>query len=179
MTLASSAVQQGAHLFCFFWGALSTRHHPTMLHTHSRDCPFIHPPPFFTHLTVLLAEVISHFAPRMVELHNYSAANAMQQKLYNWQTLNRRVLPRLGLQLSKEHMQEIASGVPGAVEDALRAIKARLETLQECDGCVGGAGGVVGGTSMIVVGGCVDGVGHGDARTMRCLCKVFTLTATI
>ena len=37
---------------------------------------------------VLVAEIISHFYPKMVELHNYSAANSLKQKMYNWQTLN-------------------------------------------------------------------------------------------
>jgi type VI protein secretion system component VasA len=38
---------------------------------------------------VLLAEVVHHYFPKYVELHNYSAANSVRQKLYNWSTLNR------------------------------------------------------------------------------------------
>jgi hypothetical protein len=38
---------------------------------------------------VAAAEVVQHFAPKLVELHNYSPANAVSQKLYNWNTLNR------------------------------------------------------------------------------------------
>ena len=38
---------------------------------------------------VLTAEVVNHFLPKLVELHNYSPANASQQKMYNWNTLNR------------------------------------------------------------------------------------------
>ena len=45
---------------------------------------------------VLVAEVIAHFYPRLIELHNYSSANAMTQKMYNWQTLNQRALRKLG-----------------------------------------------------------------------------------
>ncbi len=37
---------------------------------------------------VLAAEVVSHFFPKYVELHNYSPANATQQKVENWRTLN-------------------------------------------------------------------------------------------
>ncbi len=37
---------------------------------------------------VLTAEVVHHFIPRLVELHNYSPANATQQKVDNWKTLN-------------------------------------------------------------------------------------------
>lgn len=38
--------------------------------------------------TVLAAEVVRHFLPRLVELHNYSPANSTSQKLDNWRTLN-------------------------------------------------------------------------------------------
>eukprot|EP00898_Chlorokybus_atmophyticus_P007847 jgi/Chlat1/8063/Chrsp73S07537 len=42
---------------------------------------------------VLMAEVIAHYYPRYVELHNYSPANALSQKLYNWNTLNPSAAP--------------------------------------------------------------------------------------
>ena len=46
---------------------------------------------------VLVAEVCHHYFPRLVDLHNYPPANSMQQKLYNWDTLNSRArLPRPG-----------------------------------------------------------------------------------
>ena len=37
---------------------------------------------------VLAAEVVHHFLPKLVELHNYSPANSISQKLENWRTLN-------------------------------------------------------------------------------------------
>ena len=37
---------------------------------------------------VMAAEVVHHFLPSLVDLHNYSPANATQQKLDNWRTLN-------------------------------------------------------------------------------------------
>ena len=37
---------------------------------------------------VLTAEVIHHFVPRLVDLHNYSPANATRQKAENWRLLN-------------------------------------------------------------------------------------------
>jgi len=40
-------------------------------------------------IAVLLAEVVHHYFPKYVELHNYSSANSVRQKLYNWSTLNR------------------------------------------------------------------------------------------
>jgi hypothetical protein len=38
---------------------------------------------------VLMAEVVHHYFPKLVELHNYSSANSHKQKMYNWATLNR------------------------------------------------------------------------------------------
>lgn len=37
---------------------------------------------------VLVAEVVHHFLPKLVDLHNYSPANAVQQKVTNWRTFN-------------------------------------------------------------------------------------------
>lgn len=41
---------------------------------------------------ILVAEIVKHFIPRLVELHNYASANSTNQKLNNWQTLNRKVI---------------------------------------------------------------------------------------
>ena len=38
---------------------------------------------------VMAAELVHHFFPRLVELHNYPPANSTTQKLTNWKTLNR------------------------------------------------------------------------------------------
>ena len=38
---------------------------------------------------VLVAEIVHHFLPKLVEIHNYSAASSSTQKNYNWNTLNR------------------------------------------------------------------------------------------
>lgn len=36
---------------------------------------------------VLFAEVIMHYHPKLIDLHNYSPANGLTQKMYNWETL--------------------------------------------------------------------------------------------
>lgn len=38
---------------------------------------------------VMAAEVVKHFFPKLVEIHNYTPAHSAQQKLSNWNTLNR------------------------------------------------------------------------------------------
>jgi hypothetical protein len=40
---------------------------------------------------VLAAEIVSHSVPNLVDLHNYAAVNSVQQKEYNWKTLNSRL----------------------------------------------------------------------------------------
>lgn len=40
---------------------------------------------------VLTAEIVHHYFPKLVELHNYSPAHNSVQKMYNWQTLNQKV----------------------------------------------------------------------------------------
>ena len=37
----------------------------------------------------LLAEIVHHYYPRIIDLHNYSSSNSTSQKLYNFNTLNR------------------------------------------------------------------------------------------
>lgn len=40
---------------------------------------------------VMMAEIIKHACPNLVDLHNYPAAHSTTQKLYNWNTLNRKI----------------------------------------------------------------------------------------
>ena len=42
-----------------------------------------------------MAEVVSHYFPKLVDLHNYSAANSVSQKMYNWNTLNDKVFKKV------------------------------------------------------------------------------------
>lgn len=42
-------------------------------------------------LIVLVAELISHFLPGFVQLHNYVSANSTVYKRYNWDTLSKSV----------------------------------------------------------------------------------------
>lgn len=55
----------------------------------------------------------------------------MQQKLYNWNTLNQKVLRRLGMQLTKQEMNDAATGVPGAIESILKVLKVKIANYQE------------------------------------------------
>lgn len=89
---------------------------------------------------VLMAEIINHFAPKLVDLHNYSSANSTQQKMYNWTTLNTRVLKRLGCVISKHDCEAISNCQPGAIERALKLVKVRVAKYQSEEAQYAGEG---------------------------------------
>eukprot|EP00357_Protocruzia_adherens_P013258 CAMPEP_0115012288 /NCGR_PEP_ID=MMETSP0216-20121206/24630_1 /TAXON_ID=223996 /ORGANISM="Protocruzia adherens, Strain Boccale" /LENGTH=252 /DNA_ID=CAMNT_0002381281 /DNA_START=142 /DNA_END=900 /DNA_ORIENTATION=- len=80
---------------------------------------------------LLMAEVIKHYHPRMVEIHNYTATGAVQKKINNWELLNKKVLKRLSLQVSRRDIECIANHVPQAIERVLKVIIYRLEHPEE------------------------------------------------
>ena len=56
-----------------------------------------------------MAEVVAHFYPKLVELHNYSSASAMTQKMYNWNTLNAKVFRKLDFTLDPTHLKDLCT----------------------------------------------------------------------
>jgi len=51
---------------------------------------------------VLMAEIVCHYFPKYVDLHNYSAASSTEEKLYNWSTLSRSSFQHLYLICQKK-----------------------------------------------------------------------------
>ena len=86
---------------------------------------------------VLVAEVIAHFYPKLVELHNYSGANAMSPKVYNWQTLNARALKKLGFQIAREDFMDVCNCRAGAIERVLKLCKIKMAEFQAKHGVAG------------------------------------------
>ncbi|KAL4459165.1 hypothetical protein ABPG75_014030 [Micractinium tetrahymenae] len=81
---------------------------------------------------VLMAELVHHYFPKLVELHNYSPAHNSMQKAYNWSTLNQKVFKRMGFMLAREQYEAVSNADPGAVERVLKLLAA--------SGALGGAG---------------------------------------
>ena len=75
---------------------------------------------------MLVAEVIRHFCPTIVELHNYSPANSSSQKQYNWATLSARPLRRIGVSLSQADIEAVIQCKPNAVEKVLRMLMIKI-----------------------------------------------------
>mmetsp|Transcript_6803 Transcript_6803/g.11966 ORF Transcript_6803/g.11966 Transcript_6803/m.11966 type:complete len:258 (+) Transcript_6803:102-875(+) len=80
---------------------------------------------------VLYAEVVNHFFPKLVELHNYSSANSHTQKMYNWTTLNTKVLKKLGFQIHMQDLEEVIKASPGAIERVLKVLQDRISRSQQ------------------------------------------------
>jgi hypothetical protein len=79
---------------------------------------------------VLVAEVIKHFHPKLVDIHNYPQAHNLKQKFTNWNTLNKKVLKRLNMILLEEEIDDLVNAKPGNVEKFLFVLKAKLENFQ-------------------------------------------------
>ena len=80
---------------------------------------------------VMLAEVVAAYFPTLVELHNYAAANSVKQKVYNFETLNQRVLRKLGYQIPRPIIDDIVACKPGAVEGVLNVLQLKMAKYRE------------------------------------------------
>lgn len=75
---------------------------------------------------VACAEVIKHYMPKLVEIHNYSPANGIAQKLYNWNTLIAKVTKKFGYIPSDELVQGIVNNRNGFIEVLLWELREKL-----------------------------------------------------
>ncbi|KAL2652438.1 hypothetical protein R1flu_020566 [Riccia fluitans] len=75
---------------------------------------------------VLVAEVLAHYCPKLVDVHNYSAANSLAQKVYNWNTLNVKVFRRLHFSLTKDDIEAVANCEPQMIERILKLLKYKM-----------------------------------------------------
>eukprot|EP01138_Halocafeteria_seosinensis_P004865 gb/GECG01004975.1/.p1 GENE.gb/GECG01004975.1/~~gb/GECG01004975.1/.p1 ORF type:complete len:274 (+),score=39.53 gb/GECG01004975.1/:1-822(+) len=75
---------------------------------------------------VLMAEVINHYFPKLVEMHNYSPANSFHKKMYNWATLNSKVFKKLKFNVSKEEMESVVNCKPGMIESLLLRLQNKM-----------------------------------------------------
>ena len=71
---------------------------------------------------VLVAEIIKHYLPRLVDLHNYPSASSTMQKTTNWNTLNTKVLKKIGVKMSKQEINDVITCKTFAIEHLLQRI---------------------------------------------------------
>ena len=79
---------------------------------------------------VLLAEIVHHFFPRLVSVHNYESSNAVSSKLYNLRTLQAKVFKRLHFVVDEAELDAVAASTPGAIERLLFRLRKAIEQFQ-------------------------------------------------
>jgi len=77
---------------------------------------------------VLVAEIVKYYFPSMVELHNYPSVNSLNQKLINWETLNKRVLSKISYSVPPKIMKQIVESSHDAVQTFLLGLMQKIET---------------------------------------------------
>lgn len=77
-------------------------------------------------ILVSVAEIVHHYLPRMVELHNYVNANSTAQKRINWNMLNRKVFGKLNLKLTDKTLENVIEAKPGAIEQVLWDLRRKV-----------------------------------------------------
>lgn len=78
-----------------------------------------------------MAEVVAAYFPQLVEVHNYPAANNLRQKVYNHETLNTKVLKKLGFTIPRETIEDIVNAKPGVVEGVLNTLQIKMAKYRE------------------------------------------------
>ena len=73
-----------------------------------------------------VAEIVKHYFPKLVELHNFQPANGMTGKVANWDTLNSRVFRKLYFEVPRDEIRDISAAVPGSIERFLRALRTKI-----------------------------------------------------
>jgi len=76
---------------------------------------------------VMVAECIHHFCPKLVEMHNYSAANSTKLKQSNWDMLKMKAFARLNYNVSESLIKNVISCKPGAVEIFLHGLRMKID----------------------------------------------------
>lgn len=74
-------------------------------------------------------QVLYHYFPKDVHLHNYSAANSHTQKMYNWHTLNSKVCSRLGFVIPNKVCDDAVRAKSGAIESVLKLLRTKIAEL--------------------------------------------------
>lgn len=77
--------------------------------------------------SILLAEIIKHYIPKLVDMNNYPPASSTNQKCYNWTTLNNKVLKKIGVQVSNQEINDIISCKSLSIEHLLQRVYDAIE----------------------------------------------------
>ncbi|XP_032409395.1 sperm flagellar protein 1-like [Xiphophorus hellerii] len=76
---------------------------------------------------VMVAEIVKHYLPRIVDVHNYITSCKTQQKRNNWNLLNKRVFSKLDFYVSEDMVEKIVSSTPNVILPVLLLLKEKIE----------------------------------------------------
>ncbi|XP_023183136.1 sperm flagellar protein 1-like isoform X3 [Xiphophorus maculatus] len=76
---------------------------------------------------VMVAEIVEHYFPRIVDIHNYITSCNTQQKRNNWNLLNKRVFSKLDFYVSEDMVEKIVSSTPCVILPVLFFLKEKIE----------------------------------------------------
>mmetsp|Transcript_13359 Transcript_13359/g.21886 ORF Transcript_13359/g.21886 Transcript_13359/m.21886 type:complete len:219 (+) Transcript_13359:62-718(+) len=79
----------------------------------------------------MFAEVVSAYFPEVVDLHNYSPASNTQQKIYNFETLNQKVLKKFNYQIPRPTIESLVVCKQGVAEIVLNALQFKMAKYRE------------------------------------------------
>lgn len=77
--------------------------------------------------SVLMAEILHVYNPKLVQLHNFSAVNSYEQKVQNWNLLKKKVLRKIHFKITDEDIISLVRGDKGFIEVFLLRLKRFLE----------------------------------------------------
>ena len=78
---------------------------------------------------VLLAELLKNHVPSLVDIHNYISSSNSKQKLANWLLLNKKVLNKIGYDLSDEEIDMLINSKNNYIETLLKALYVLVSVL--------------------------------------------------
>lgn len=73
-----------------------------------------------------MAELLKRYYPRLVDVYNYIPGNSIAKKIDNWCTLNRKVLSKIDMKLSKETIDRLANSQNGVIEKVLNDLRVKI-----------------------------------------------------
>ncbi|EFC45780.1 hypothetical protein NAEGRDRAFT_3580, partial [Naegleria gruberi] len=80
---------------------------------------------------VMMAEVVKHFFPKLVDLHNYSSTSSSKQKIYNWNTLDQKVFQKIGFSVDPKEIDDMVKCKPFAAERMLKTFQIKVTQIQQ------------------------------------------------
>lgn len=81
----------------------------------------------------LVAEIVYHYLPKVVNLHNFSKANSAKNKQKNWDVLKHKVFPKMAFSISNSEIKEIITCQKMSIENFLSTLRAKLENTEKVD----------------------------------------------